>query len=71
MRGDWPAIPFALQLLEEHLDGKTVEQLSRELGIPSQRIEIRLNAATAYLLRLSVRRGTSTLLSMRRKTLQH
>ena len=71
MRGDWPAIPFALQLLEEHLDGKTVEQLSRELGIPSERIEIRLNAATAYLLRLSVRGGASTLPSMRRKTLQN
>ena len=72
MRGDWPAIPFALQLLEEHLDGKTVEQLSREMGIPPERIEMRLRAATFYLQRLSESGRTGTLLlSMRRKTLQH
>ena len=64
------ARPVALQLLEEYLNGKTVEQLSGEMGVPSERIEIRLNAATAYLLRLSARGGTSTTLSMRRRTLQ-
>ena len=71
MESDSPAKPLALQLLEQHRNGKTVEQLSREMGIPTERIEIRLKAATAYLRRLSERRGTGTLLSMRRKTLQH
>ncbi len=49
MRGDWPAKPFALQLLEQHWQGKSVEQLSRETEIPPERIEMRLKAAMAYL----------------------
>ncbi len=49
--------PFALQLLEEHRNGKTVEQLSRETGIPADRIEMRLKAAVAYLERLPKRRA--------------
>jgi hypothetical protein len=53
MRGDWWEEPFALQLLEQHRRGKTIEQLARETGIPAERIEMRLNAATAYLQRLS------------------
>ena len=67
MRGDWPAIPLALQLLEQHWTGKTVEQLSRETGIPSDRIEMRLNAAEVYLQRLSESGGRDTTLSEERR----
>jgi hypothetical protein len=70
MRGDWSPRPFALQLLEQHWNGKTVEQLSCETGIPSERIEMRLRAAMAYLQRLPEDGGTCTLLRMRRQTLQ-
>ncbi len=69
MQGSW--WPFAVYLLEEHRNGKTVEQLVRETGIPSGRIEMRLNAAAAYLQRLSESGGTGTLLSMSRKAIQH
>ena len=71
MQRDGSVKPFALQLLEEYRNGKTVEQLVRETHIPSERIEMRLRAATAYLQRLSEGGGTGTLLSMRRQTLQH
>ena len=71
MERDRSEKPFALQLLEEYQNGKTIEQLARETSIPSERIEMRLNAATAYLRRLTKRGGPGTLLSMRRKTLQH
>lgn len=67
MRGNWPAIPFALQLLEQHWNGKTVEQLSRETGIPSDRVEMRLNAAEVYLQRLSESGGTGPTLSEKRR----
>jgi hypothetical protein len=67
MRGDWQAIPFALQLLEQHWNGKTVEQLSRETGIPSDRIKMRLNAADLYLQWLSESGGTGTTLSEERR----
>ena len=70
MRGDWSPRPFALQLLEQHWSGKSVEQLSREAGIPSERIEMRLRAAMAYLQRLPEDGGTGTLLSMRRQARQ-
>ena len=52
MTGDWQPRPFAIQLLEQHQNGKTVEQLSRDTGIPAERIEMRLNAATAFVLRV-------------------
>ena len=68
MREDWSVKPFALQLLEHHRNGKTVEQLSREMGIPSERIEMRLNAATAYLQRLSGRGGIDARISRNRNT---
>jgi len=61
MQGDWSAKPFALQLLEQHRNGKTVKELARETGIPSKRIEMRLKAATAYLLRLCRNGGTGVL----------
>ena len=45
-----PAVePFALGLLKEYRRGKTVEALSREMGIPAERIEMRLKVAAAYL----------------------
>ena len=43
--------PFALELLRQHLNGKTVEQLSRETGIPPKRIEMRLEAALLFVTR--------------------
>ena len=61
MQGDWSARPFAIQLLEQHQNGKTVEQLSRETGIPVDRVEMRLNAATACVQRLSESGGTGDL----------
>ena len=71
MESDRATKPLALKLLEQHRKGKTVEQLSREMGIPSERIEMRLRAATAYLQRLSESGRTGTLLRMRRKDLSH
>jgi len=41
--------PFAVQLLDEYLNGKSLEQLSRETGIPAARILMRLKAAFLYL----------------------
>ena len=67
MRGDWPAMPSALQLLEQHWNGKTVEQLPRETGIPTDRVEMRLNAAEVYLQWLSESGGTGTMLSEKRR----
>jgi len=52
MRGDWQPRPFAIQLLEQHMNGETVEQLARDTGMPVERIEMRLRAATAHVLRL-------------------
>ena len=49
--------PFAVLLLEECRKGKSVEQLSRETGIPAERIEMRLIAAAAYLERLKKSRA--------------
>lgn len=60
MRGDGPAMPFALQLLKQHWNGATVEQLSRETGIPPDRVEVRLKAAEGYLQRLSGSRDSGT-----------
>jgi DNA-directed RNA polymerase specialized sigma24 family protein len=43
--------PFALDVYRRYLDGESVAELSRELGIPSDRIETRLRAAEAYVAR--------------------
>ena len=67
MRGDWPATPPALQLLEQYWNGKTIEQLSRETGIPADRVGMRLSAAEAYLQRLSESGGAGTTLSEERR----
>jgi hypothetical protein len=41
--------PFALTIYREHLRGKSVEQLSRQLGIPPERIALRLQAVRRWL----------------------
>ena len=56
MEADPSAEPFAMHLLEEYQQGKSVEALSRETGIPVERIKMRLRAATAYLKRVSAGR---------------
>ena len=53
MKQDRHATPFAVELLEEHRNGKSVEELSRETGIPADRIEMRLKAAATFLKRNS------------------
>ena len=37
-----------MELYEQYLAGKTAEQLAQENGIPVERIELRLRAATAF-----------------------
>ncbi len=68
MQGCWSAEPFALQLFEEHRNGKSVKQLARETGIPADRVKVRLKAATAYLLMLCRNGGTGALLSQKCNT---
>jgi hypothetical protein len=43
--------PFAVQIYRRYLSGETIEELSRELGIPRERIEDRIRAAEAYVAR--------------------
>lgn len=43
------ATPFALELYRRHLRGDTVENLSLELGIPKERIQLRIRAAAAHI----------------------
>ena len=43
--------PLAVELLEAYRNGKSVEELSSETGIPADRIEVRLRAAAAFLRR--------------------
>ena len=43
--------PFAVELYRRYLSGETIEELSRELGIPQERIEDRIRAAEAYVAR--------------------
>ncbi len=42
-------VPFALEVRRRYLRGETIEQLSAELGIPTDRIERRLRVAEAYV----------------------
>jgi hypothetical protein len=46
---DPPVKPFAVWLYERYRIGKTPEDLARELGIPVERIERRLDAAASYV----------------------
>ncbi len=41
--------PFAVELYYRVQGGESAEELSRKLGIPLDRIELRLRAAEAYL----------------------
>ncbi len=40
--------PFAIQIYRRFLCGETISGLARELGIPQDRIEIRIRAAAVY-----------------------
>jgi hypothetical protein len=40
--------PFAIQLYRRFLNGETIAGLSLDLGIPMDRIEIRIRAAALY-----------------------
>jgi hypothetical protein len=42
--------PFAFSIYREHLAGKSIEQLSLELGIPRERIAVRLQAVRHHLM---------------------
>ncbi len=42
--------PFAFDLFDEFLRGRSIDSLSRETGIPSDRIEMRLRAAAKLSL---------------------
>jgi hypothetical protein len=55
MRGNRQVKPFAVELLKEYRNGKSVEELSHETGIPAERIDIRLRAAAEFLTRTSGR----------------
>lgn len=41
--------PFAIELYQRYLEGESAEQLAHEMGIPLERIELRLQAAAIYL----------------------
>lgn len=41
--------PFAVQIYRRFLNGETVKQLARALGIPADRVEKRIHAAAEYL----------------------
>ncbi len=40
--------PFALQIYRRFLDGETISALATELGIPPERVELRIRAAAIY-----------------------
>lgn len=40
--------PFAIQIYRRFLGGESIAGLARELGIPHDRIEIRIRAAAIY-----------------------
>jgi DNA-directed RNA polymerase specialized sigma24 family protein len=41
--------PFAVEVYRRYLNGETVEQLAAHLEIPSERIEMRIQAAARFL----------------------
>jgi len=51
---------FPVQLYFEFLNGRSIRELSTELGIPALRIERRLRAAALYLLGASKPERPST-----------
>lgn len=40
--------PFAFQIYRRFLAGETIDRLSEDLGIPNERIEMRIRAAAVY-----------------------
>jgi DNA-directed RNA polymerase specialized sigma24 family protein len=50
--GDKMFEPFAVELYRRFLNGETVQQLAASLGIPADRVEIRIRAASRYLIRV-------------------
>ena len=41
--------PFAVEVFERFLEGKSIRELADELQIPADRVELRLRAAALYL----------------------
>ena len=41
--------PFAVEVYRRYLNGETVEQLAAHLEIPTERIEMRIQAAAKFL----------------------
>jgi hypothetical protein len=58
--------PFALELHRRFTNGESAEQLSVELGIPLERIEIRLRAVALYLERQRDTKSESVFADTRR-----
>ncbi len=46
-----PFEPFAVELYKRYLNGETIDELSAELGIPADRITMRIQAAAEYVRR--------------------
>ncbi len=44
-------LPLALELYQRYLAGETIKNLSDQLGIPVDRIEVRIRAAAAHIAR--------------------
>jgi hypothetical protein len=40
--------PFALQLYRRFLDGESIAAIALDLGIPADRVEVRIRAAARY-----------------------
>lgn len=40
--------PFAIQIYKRFLGGETIAALAQQLGIPPERIEVRIRAAANY-----------------------
>ncbi len=41
--------PFAIELYRRFLDGESIPDLARSLGIPADRVATRIRAAASYL----------------------
>jgi hypothetical protein len=63
--------PFAIEIYERFLNGESVQQLSIGLGIPADRIELRLRAAMYLKSRPNLSADVSLLDRQRERQLQH
>ncbi len=43
--------PFAIEIYRRYQRGETIQQLATSLGIPPERVEIRIRVAQQYLTR--------------------